>query len=212
MKFFLIVLGFSIWLSNVNACPIVGNVEKIVDGDTIHVNNAATDETFKIRFLGIDAPELHFYGKSQGRFAEEAKEFLEETIPVGTKVRVECDQEEIDKYGRTLGHVFKGRTNINLQLLKNGLAVDYIIYPNLKYLNEYANATREAIKNEVGIWSVPDYELPYEFRLSTRGGKPAKWVCCRSTKKCLDPEEYIEIKIPDRIFFMRKGDTKKFGK
>ena len=91
-------------------------VTKIVDGDTINVEPFDDGED-SVRLLGIDTPETNYYGRSQGKHAEDATDFLKELIGVGDTVRIETDEEERDRYGRVLAYVFKGDENINISCL-----------------------------------------------------------------------------------------------
>jgi micrococcal nuclease len=89
-----------------------GIVKRVIDGDTIIVNNES------VRLLGINTPEKgeKYYG--------EAKEFLEELI-LDKKVRLEGNEK--DKYYRKLRYIFLGNQNINLRLIKEGFANVYIL-------------------------------------------------------------------------------------
>jgi len=65
-----------------------GTVQRIVDGDTMLVTDDVTGATSRIRFIGINAPEID--GKDHGGQCGgwQAKAVLEELAPVGTKVRL----------------------------------------------------------------------------------------------------------------------------
>ena len=65
-----------------------GTVQRIVDGDTMLVTDDVTGATSRIRFIGINAPEIG--GKDHGGQCGgwQAKAVLEELAPVGTKVRL----------------------------------------------------------------------------------------------------------------------------
>ena len=71
-------------------------VSRVVDGDTVELADGR-----KVRYLGINTPE-------RGQpFYQEATDFNAELV-AGKKVRLEFDVDTIDKYGRTLAHVFVG--------------------------------------------------------------------------------------------------------
>jgi len=101
-----------------NSLPCLGNglcisarVEKIVDGDTIHV------EGYKIRLSLSNTPEKNEFGFS------EATKFTERLCPVGSIITIDQDdKQQYDKYGRLLGKVYCNDKNLNAELLYNGHA------------------------------------------------------------------------------------------
>jgi len=87
-----------------------GIVSKIIDGDTIIVN----DES--IRFSLSSAPELQGYG------GVDSKNFIEIICPVGSKVTVDEDDGQIlGSYGRIIGLVYCNDVILNQELLDSGL-------------------------------------------------------------------------------------------
>jgi micrococcal nuclease len=116
-------------------------VEKIIDGDTIELQGGK-----RIRLIGIDAPE-------EGEcLYQEAKEYLFSLLNKQNIV-LEEDVQKTDKYGRTLAYVWKDNNFINLIMLKNGLAKLLTIPPNVKYVNEFIKAQKEAQEKSNGLWS-----------------------------------------------------------
>lgn len=65
-----------------------GTVKRVVDGDTMLVKDDVTGATSRIRFIGINTPEID--GKNHGGQCGgwQAKAALEGLAPVGTKVRL----------------------------------------------------------------------------------------------------------------------------
>lgn len=90
-------------------------VHKVSDGDTVWVTNDDGSKE-KVRLNKIDAPEMNQpYGKeSADRLAK---------LILGKKVKLEGRSK--DRYGRTLSEIYLCSTNINLQLVKEGLAWHY---------------------------------------------------------------------------------------
>lgn len=116
-------------------------VTKIIDGDTIIVSGGRT-----IRLLDIDAPE-----KDEACYAE-AKKRLSELI-LGEKVKLEAGPQDKDRYGRWLRYIFLGEDNINLELVKEGLAVARFFQTNSKYQPAIKKAEFEAQKQKIGcLW------------------------------------------------------------
>ncbi|HEY8278995.1 MAG TPA: thermonuclease family protein, partial [Bdellovibrionota bacterium] len=92
-----------------------------VDGDTVDVKTKTG--SYSIRMLGIDTPETHFMGHSQGEWGERAAEQLARLAPVGSRVKLDLADEPCDKYGRVLAHIFIGKVHVNAEMVKNGMAV-----------------------------------------------------------------------------------------
>ena len=97
---------------------------KVIDGDTIHLNGA------KIRFTGIDTPELRTSDKLEKVFGLAAKNRLKELIPEGSiqilKTEVDKDGEDAKgKFGRILGDFIVEGYRITEILVDEGHAVEY---------------------------------------------------------------------------------------
>ena len=71
-----------------------------------------------------------------------------------------------DRYGRTLGVVYAGQTNVNLDMVKAGLAEVYRGRPASGFDNKpYQTAEDEARKAGRGMWVLGDrYISPREWR------------------------------------------------
>jgi endonuclease YncB( thermonuclease family) len=76
------------------------------DGDTITITNGA--QKTRVRLACIDAPET-----SQAPYGMESRQSLQRLLPIGTEVTVRS--KATDRYGRTVGEVLRGSTNINQQ-------------------------------------------------------------------------------------------------
>jgi endonuclease YncB( thermonuclease family) len=112
-------------------------VTKVIDGDTIIVEGGET-----IRLLGIDADE-----KGYSCYYHAKKEL--ENMILNKSVRLECDMKDKDIYGRYLRYVFKDDENINVWMVKNGLAIARIEDAK-KYEKEIKEAEKYAKENHVG--------------------------------------------------------------
>ncbi|MBI4170173.1 MAG: thermonuclease family protein [Candidatus Aenigmarchaeota archaeon] len=119
-------------------------VTKVVDGDTIVIQGGQ-----RIRLLNIDARE-----RGENCY-KEAKEMLEELVLL-KNVTLERDNDNKDRYGRLLRHVYVGNLSANLELVKKGLAVAYIYEPNIKYLKAFRTAEEQAKQEGGCVWT----ELP----------------------------------------------------
>lgn len=136
-------------------------VKKVFDGDTIMLGNGQ-----KIRFLGINTPEVAGANKQAEAGGEVAKNWLKKKLE-HQKVRLEGDVEKQDKYQRSLAYVFtEDKQHINLELVRQGLATVNIYPPNLKYIDALLEVQKFAEKAGLGVWGDPAY-LPQGFQSIT---------------------------------------------
>lgn len=155
------VLCMVLFSFNANAATLAGRVVGVSDGDTITVLNSSR-ESFKIRLLGIDAPE-----KKQG-FGGAAKKHLSDLV-FGKQVKVEYEKK--DRYGRILGKIKVGTQDINLEQIKKGLAWYYAQYAKdqpIEDRSKYSEAEEKAKKAKIGLWGDPTQIPPWEFRRSRK--------------------------------------------
>ena len=92
---------------------------RVVDGDTIHLNGE------KIRFTGIDTPELKQTCIKEGvkdPCGVTAKEILIDKIGDN---KVECISEGKDQYKRTLAECFVNNESLSSYLVRSGYAFAY---------------------------------------------------------------------------------------
>ena len=131
--------------------PSVGFSAQVLDGDTIVLTDGQ-----KVRYIGIDTPELSSSDPKELEPAQQAKQLNAELVQ-GAKLRLEYDLERYDQYNRLLAYVFlpDGRM-LNAELVRRGLARVLLKPPNLRYRNELVQAQRQAIKDRLGLWQ----ELP----------------------------------------------------
>ena len=126
-----------------------GPVIRVVDGDTIHVRIGARVE--KVRYIGVNTPEVHHPRKGEepgGREAEEVNRRLVE----GKTVRLELDVQERDRYGRLLAYVWVGDVMVNAELVRLGYAQVMTIPPNVRYQEIFVKLQREAREAGRGLW------------------------------------------------------------
>ncbi len=120
----------------------------VYDGDTVLLKNGA-----KVRYLGINTPEIDYEGDKSEFMAHTAKDFNQKLVK-GALVRLEYDVEREDRYKRVLGYVFlQNGDMVNALLVRKGLAYVISIRPNLKYRDLLLECQRKAIKERIGIWS-----------------------------------------------------------
>ena len=128
-------------------------VTKVVDGDTIWVDN--NGQRMKIRMIGLDTPEVVDPRKPVQCFGREASAQAK-TILGGQQVYLETDpsQDVVDKYDRTLAYVWvDGRDLFNLDMIANGYAHEYTYDLPYRYRDNFKAAERDARTNNRGLWS-----------------------------------------------------------
>lgn len=137
-----------------------GRVVAVADGDTITVLDASRQQ-HRIRLNGIDAPET---GQP---FSQVSKTHLSDLV-FGQDVTVVWNK--LDRYGRTVGTVLRGDTNVNLEQLRAGLAWYYREYasdvaPENRPLYEASEAAARA--SRAGLWKDASPQPPWSFRRPT---------------------------------------------
>ena len=130
-------------------------VSKISDGDTFYVKTE-NSEKFKIRLIGIDAPESYNVGKKFRKeyFGKEAKVFVTNLLK-NKKVKLTFDVQKIDRYGRILAYVYlENGVFLNQYLVENGFAVVATFPPNVKFVEIFTKAEKLARNKKFGLWNM----------------------------------------------------------
>jgi len=126
-------------------------VKRVIDGDTIQLANGE-----KVRYIGINTPEIHHPRKPVEYFGKEAMEFNKKLVK-GKKVRLSFDVQERDKYGRLLAYVYlEDGTFVNAELVKQGYAQVATYPPNVKYQKRFLKLQEEARKAKRGLWAAKE--------------------------------------------------------
>lgn len=142
----LILLFFSLAIS---AQTYTGTILSVKDGDTFVFQSS--EGSIIVRLDGIDCPE-----KNQPH-GPEAKQYLSKY----TGKECTIIPGKIDKYGRTIATLYVDSVNINLELLKSGLAWHY-----KKYNSDpvYSDAENKARAQKLGLWKDEKPIEPWNFR------------------------------------------------
>ena len=146
----LISISILIFILIIN--QVESQVIKIVDGDTINLNGE------KIRFTGIDTPELKqicFKDGVKSLCGITAKQILTDKIGNNT---VECISEGKDRYKRTLAECFVNNESLSSYLVRSGYAFAY-----RKYSKKFIIDEDYAKNNKIGMWSM-DFQYPWDYR------------------------------------------------
>lgn len=128
-------------------------VVDITDGDTIRVR--LQDKVEKLRLIGVNSPELSHPTRGEEPYAQAAREYTRQKLSNQT-VLLEFDVQQNDQYGRLLAYVWQDEEMLNMTLLKEGYAQMVTFPPNLKYVDFFRSAQREAIQTERGLWGLKD--------------------------------------------------------
>jgi len=122
-------------------------VKWVIDGDTVVI-----DDGQKIRYIGINAPELASDDHKAEPYGEASKQFNVRLVD-RKNVRLEFDKDRFDQYRRLLAYVFlKNGTFVNSEVLLNGYAYLLRHPPNLKHDSILLQAQRSAMAAKRGIW------------------------------------------------------------
>jgi micrococcal nuclease len=130
-------------------------VTRVVDGDTIDIS-PSVEERSRVRLIGMDTPDVHFGTQLYG---PEASAFAKRELD-GEKVMLELDVQKIDPYGRLLAYVYLTNGEMfNETLLREGYAQVATFPPNVKYVDRFLEAQREARAANRGLWGLSAAEL-----------------------------------------------------
>ena len=147
---FLISVSVLIFILTIN--QVKPQTIKIVDGDTIHLNGE------KIRFTGIDTPEL-----KQTCLKDDVKDLCGVTAKqilidkIGNN-NVECISEGKDQYKRTLAECFVNNESLSSYLVRSGYAFAY-----RRYSKKFIADEDFARINKIGMWSMK-FDYPWNYR------------------------------------------------
>ena len=139
-----------------------GKVTRILDGDSILVTDAKSEE-YEVQLEGIDAPEL------KQDFGKESTEGLSKLLKDKS---VRLTWKSRDNFERPLAQVYVGDKHINLEILKLGLAWHFKKYNQDEVL---AKAETEAKDAKKGLWAKESPMAPWDYRRENKApDKPLK--------------------------------------
>ena len=136
------------------------NLVSVGDGDTVRVNDTYGTKV-TIRLACIDAPET-----SQGASGKWSTQTLKALIR-GKSISLQPQVK--DRYGRTVAEIYKGSSNVNLQMVRLGAAFVYRKYLKQCDQDAYLKAEKEAMKRKLGVWGPYKVDQkPWDYRRSRR--------------------------------------------
>ncbi len=146
---------------------INGVVQRVVDGDTVKVDDGKKIHT--VRLYGIDTPEKEFKGRWKTQpYALEATAFATKFVK-GQPVTIVTRGS--GAYGRTIGEVFVDGRSLNRELVRAGLA--WFTRKYTKRDQDIGRLEARARKAKRGLWvqdkPVSPYDHRHQGRLATGG-------------------------------------------
>lgn len=127
--------------------PGSGRVVAVLDGDTV-----VLDSGEKVRYLGIDAPEVAHEQEPGGCYGEQAKRANSKWV-LHKWVTLAYERPARDRYGRLLAYVFLGDGRcVNGMMLKTGQAYLYRMAQPFGRWQHFLHLQRQAIEAQAGLW------------------------------------------------------------
>jgi endonuclease YncB( thermonuclease family) len=133
-----------------------GTVTKVHDGDSIHITPEGEKRVI-IRLAGIDAPEI------KQPFGIASRDKLRSMI-LNRPAEARCHKK--DKYRRQVCVVYFNGDDVNLQMVRAGMAWHYKEYQNeqsRRQRRQYSKAENKARSGGLGLWG-GERIAPWEFR------------------------------------------------
>lgn len=129
--------------NEVTKLPKKAIVKKVIDGDTVELNNGLV-----LRYVGITAPET-------GEPFEKESTLANKQLVEGKEITLEYDNYKSDKFGRILAYAIVDGKNISIELARKGMA-ELVIYQKRRpfiHQDKLLEVQEIAKKNKLGIWS-----------------------------------------------------------
>ena len=125
----ILIAGFASLITSAQLDPIMAQVERVIDGDTIRVR--FEDKSYTVRLMGVDTPETKHPTRAVEYFGREASAFTKAALE-GQTVLLAKDRtgDTIDRYGRLLRYVLLDGDNFNARLIREGYAHAYRRFPS----------------------------------------------------------------------------------
>lgn len=188
--YLLMWLGFS----TAQAELLEGKCAYVQDGDTLKLQIPGQTEEIRIQLHGIDAPE-----KDQA-FSTEARDLLRK-LTQGKNIRVEV--QDTDRYGRRIGKVYVGKTYVNLEMVKAGLAWHYAGSQD----SEIEQAEAAARRTHKGLWQDEDAVNPRDHRKTHGSTHDTPSVTEQKTDTPVLPVGEV---LRGKCVYVQDGDSLKF--
>jgi micrococcal nuclease len=169
-------------------------VSRVIDGDTVQL-----DDGRKVRLIGVDTPETVHPQKEVEYYGKEASDFTKSMLE-GKEVYLEYDIQPTDKYGRTLAYIWlSDGTLFNELLVLKGFAQVSTYPPNVKYVERFTAAQKQAMETNAGLWAKESIGKPQAQTKEitvyiTKTGNKYHRAGCKYLKKSCIPISLEEAK------------------
>ena len=130
-----------------------GYVTRVVDGDTIYV--AIGNQIEKVRYIGINTPEIHHPTKGREPYGDVARDANARLVD-RRWVNLVLDVQPRDRFGRLLAYVYVGERFVNAELVWQGYVEAATFPPNVRYADYFVGLQRQARETKRGLWADPD--------------------------------------------------------
>ena len=130
-------------------------VKYVYDGDTVKLSDGR-----RVRFIGINTPEMGHHDTLTQPYAEAARKSLQEALETGgNMLSLQYGKERQDHYGRLLAHAYLSNgENVAILLLRQGHATTLVVPPNTAAADCYQNIEHEARSARRGLWQLKAYQ------------------------------------------------------
>ena len=135
---------------------------RCVDGDTARF--IKDKKEIKVRFLGIDSPEIEKPNQEAEPYGDSAKNYTCNRLKRANKIQLEYEpaSDKVDKYDRVLAYVFVDDKLLEESIVKNGYAEVKYLKKDYKYYDELIDAENYAKDKKKGIYSEGSSEISNE--------------------------------------------------
>ena len=147
----ILIAGLASLITSAQLDPIMAQVERVIDGDTIRVRHQGKNYT--VRLIGVDTPETKPPTEAVQYFGREASAFTKEHLE-GKTVALVRDRigDTTDLYGRLLRYVYLDGQNFNARLIREGYAHAYQ-GASFSKRQEFIDLEEQAKRRGIGLWN-----------------------------------------------------------
>lgn len=121
-------------------------VASVPDGDGLKLADGR-----RVRYIGLDAPEMGGFGQAAEPYAAAAKTFNAQLV-LHQRVRLLRDASDTDRHGRLLRYVYAGKLFVNAEIVAAGWATTLTVWPDERHAAEFEHLEQTARRARRGIW------------------------------------------------------------
>lgn len=193
---FLVFTSETILLSrqlDISSFPTKGRVDVVYDGDTVKVRFNDGQE-WRVRLMGIDAPEIGDVREEMKFKAEMSKRFTFYHL-YRKKIRLSYGSELFDSYGRVLAYIWTEEHDLfNKFIVSEGFASAYS-NSRFDYREEFREAEKEARSQKRGYWNHGSYERIHEKEARSHLGQIVTVEC-----RC------VSVSLKGKFYYLKSAD------